>query len=682
MKKCEKRKCNKFFRMILTLVLCSVLVSTLPPVQLRAAGKTLSVETAKNMALSQSGDYSGLKNKLELAKVEYMDSIQSIKEKEKNQRTFRWSPLLNFKFPEKPDLAEEFEYTYKPLELQSQIEMLNHSLTDCIYKVYEEVSLSFVEVYVLQETIAYNEERKAACEESLKKNKRRLVAGLASQTDVDNLEKELKNLAGTIASDKRSFEVAKEKLGLMLGIDISTSYVFENPFVTASLDRSIEDTLIEYTLEHDDMYYQAKEAAANGLMELDTNYDLMRSQYGSHMQIVDSFIYKAKNGEKLDAAEFKLAYKELLEKVDARWQGKKRILFIKIPKEWFKGAIDGVRYVEDEPYALYESAVNYQGLYFEEQMVRSELIASVKDSYENYVSTQNTCLTLEQDVKRVKSDLEAAMSLNVIGELSYEEYMLVKDEYESLQMDLLNAKAAHSETLYSFDRLTCGALSTYLEGGSLEMSSAQGGMSYVVEDKGEGVYYYIHSMVENNVFELGLSVSDDLDMSITGFELWVNGLQVGKRTEPDKTIRHLALDINEVDRAFIRLYDGDVVIDDCDIDPSVYSEKLVIRSYHVETALDDYLGTYTVGTTGTLNLLELSIRPEADQAIEFYNIKNSDGKYLVNDSKRSVESKFRYLGLATKSLEDLIICLYDSEGNLLYEAQFRSEDQTLRKKGE
>lgn len=682
MKKCGKRRYDMFLKFVSALILGSVLAGCLPPLQLQAAAKPLSVETAKNMALSQSDKYLGLKNELELAQVEYVDAIQSIKEKERNQRTFRWSPLLNFKFPEKPDLAEEFEYTYKPLELQAEIDMLNHSLTDCVYGVYETVSLSFVKAYVLQESIAYNEERKKNCETALEKNKRRLVSGLASQTDVENLEKDLKNLNNTIASDKRSFEAAKEKLGGMIGIDISTSYVLENPFVSATLDRTIEEELIEYTLEHDDTYYQAKEAAANGLLELDTNYDLMRNQYGSKLQLIDKFIYQVKNGEKLDSAEFKLSYKELLKNVDARWQGKKKILFISIPKEWFKGAIDGVRYVEDEPYALYESAVKYQGLYFDEQTAKKELISGVKNSYENYVSTQNTCLELEQQIEKTKKDLDAAMNLNVIGELSYEEYMQVKEEYESLQMDLLNAKSAHSETLYSFDRLTCGALTAYLKGESLKMSSAEGGLSYVVEDKGEGVYYYIHSMVENNVFELGLSVPDDLDISITDFELWVNGVQIGGRTEISKNIRHLALDINNVDKAFIRLYDGDTVVDDCTFNPSVYSDKLIVRSYRVETAVDDLVGTYAVENIRQMNTLELSFYPAADQPIKFYNIKTADGTYLVSDAKVSIEEKFRYLGLAANSLEDLTICLYDRSEKLLYEAQFRSVDQTLRKKGE
>lgn len=668
-------------RALLSVLLCSIFMTALPmPAQ--AAEKKLSVQTAKSMALSESSDYTKLKNELALAKVQYTQSVKSIKLKEKNQKTFRWSPLLNFKFPEKPDLTDEFEYTYKPLELQSQIDVLNHSIADCVYGIYEDVQLSFLSVYVLQEKIAYNEKRIASYQETLNKNKARLLKGQANQSDIDALEKKLETLNETLAADSRSFEAKKEKLGQLIGIDVSTSYSFQSPFVTATLSREIEDELIEYTLEHDDAYYQAQMASANGLLELNTNYSLMKNQYGSKIRMIDSFINQAKRGEKLDSAAFKLKYGELLESVDKPWQGKKKILFIKVPKEWFKGAIDGIRYVEDEPYALYETAVEYQGLYAEEQAMKKELTASVKDYYENYVSAQNTAASLAKEVAKKEKELKQAGYYNIAGKMTYEEYSQVQEEYEELQMDYLEAKAAYSEILYSFDRLTCGALSAYLKGDGIELSAAEGGRSYIVEDEGTGIYYYIHSMVENNIFELGLSVPTDSETEVTDYELWVDGMQIGSRTNVKKAIRHLALDIAEVDRVFIRLYNGDTFIDDCDIDPSVYSEKLTITNYRTELAEDGKIGTYTAKNSAATGMLELTLKLNADQMAAFYNIKTADGKYLVNSKKLSVKDKFSYLAAAEGSLDELTICLYDSDGKLLYEARLQSSDQTIWKKEE
>lgn len=675
------KRINRICRWFSAMLVCCLLVGSVPVIPTEAANKNLTVEVAKNMALAQSSDYTKLKNKLALAKLQYSQAIKAIKLKEKNQRTFRWSPLLNFKFPEKPDLSDQMEYSYKPLELQSEIDTINHSITDCVYGIYEEVELSFVEVYLLQEKISFNEQRIASYQETLDKNKARLMAGLANQSDSDALEKKLETLKDTLLSDKRSFESAKEKLGGMIGIDVSTSYNFQSPLVDADLDRTMEDQLIAYTLEHDDSFYQTQTATANGLLQLNTNYSLMQAQYGTgNMRIIDSFISQAKRGEKLDSAAFKLKFEEFLTAVDKPWQGKKKILFIKVPKEWFKGAIDGIRYVEGEPYVLYESALEYQSLYADEQAQKKELTDSVKSSYDNYVSTRNSCQALEKEVNKKAEELKKASILNTTGQMSYEEYEQVQTEYEELQMDSLDAKAAYSQVLYSFDRLTCGAISSYLNGDSITMSAAEGGQSYVVEDEGEGVYYYIHSMVSDNLFEIGLSVLDNFDISITDFELWVDGIQVGERTNVSKTIRHLALDMQEVNRVFIRLYDGEDFVDDCDIDPSVYSGKLIIKSYRVETTEETQIGTYTISTNSVTGLLEIKMKMNADLQAVSYNIKTQDGKYLISDKKISIGETFRYLAAAESSLEELVLCLYDEQGQLLTEADFRTSDQTIHKK--
>ena len=203
-----------------------------------------------------------------------------------------------------------------------------------------------------------------------------------------------------------------------------------------------------------------------------------------------------------------------------------------------------------------------------------------------------------------------------------------------------------------------------------------------MEDEGQGVYYYIHSMVENNIFELGLSVPADFDISITDYELWVDGIRVGERTGVTQSIRHLALDVKEVKRVFIRLYDGDTVIDDCDFNPAIPSGKLMIKTYHVETTDDDYIGTYTTNLNAATGLLELKILMNPDQTAASYNLKTENGVYLISEEKIPVKERFRYLAAMESSLETLTLCLYDETGALLCEARFKSLDRTIRKKDE
>ena len=66
-------------RILVVLLVCAVLLGGMPMTAAKAANRTLSMKTAKSMALAQSADYTKLMNKLALAKVQYTQSVKSIK---------------------------------------------------------------------------------------------------------------------------------------------------------------------------------------------------------------------------------------------------------------------------------------------------------------------------------------------------------------------------------------------------------------------------------------------------------------------------------------------------------------------------------------------------------------------------------------------------------------------------
>lgn len=678
-----EQKARRRLRTCTALILvCSILLGGIYAFseQMPAAAKSLGLRMAEKLAYANSTQYAQLKRRLALTEIQYVQSVKSIRMKEKNQKTFRWSPLLNFKFPEKPALADEFEYQYKPLELQSGIDSIRHSLDQCIHTVNENTALQFVSVYKLQVSIDYNEKRLESYRKTLAKNKVRLAAGLATKTDIATMEKKVNTLASTVAADMRSFESAKARLSEWIGMDVTTGYTFESPFTTVELDRTVLKQLIGYTLEHDDEFYKTRLETSNGLLEMNTNYRLMLNHFGSGtMSCIDSYIDQARRGEKIDADAFKSAFNEMLERADQPWVGKKKILFIKVPKIWFKGAVDGQRYVEDEPYVLYENALEYQGLMADQKTAQKELESNVTSAFEVYISTKNSYESLLAQNRAQEKELAAARVKNLMGEMEYEDYLSVQEEYEEMQMDTLEAEAAYSEAIYSLDRITCGAVRKYMSGEDISLNTTEGGESYVVEDESEGVYYYIHSLVSDNLFELGITVPDDYEIDITSYELWVDGTQVGERTEADKTLRHLALDLDHTTRVWIRLYNDNTFIDDCEIDPSEYSGLLTIRSYRVEQGEDTLVGSYTGKADAMLGVYDLTFTMEPDELATQFNVRTADGAWLIGEEKQPVGSSFRYLSLTENSLADLVICFYDESGALLYEARLNTEDGTIHK---
>lgn len=621
--------------------------------------KNISLTQSINMGMAKSRDYRKTKSKIALKQVKYKEAIKTIRLKKKNMSTFRWSPLLNFKFPEKATLAQEFEFTYKPVQIQSEIDVLNHQLTDIKYEVKEEVSNLYTESYTYQEKISYKEELMKRYKENLQKNQARLLTGEAKQSDIDKIQSSISAVENVLASDKRAFEKDKSDLTDLIGLDITSGYQFSNPYVESTIDRDKLDWLISQTLERSQSYYEAKMNTKMMLTSLDTNYRLMSNQYGKQMGYISSYVSQAKNGSQIDTDAFKSSYDNFLTAVDSHWTGKKRILFVRIPREWFKGSIDGVRYVEDDPYALYTNVLEYQEAVSDQSAANKDITKQVKDGFENLVTAKNTYEYSKTQTEKSSEELTKAELKNKIGELSFEEYDDIRQEYEELQISTMENLELYSQQLYSYDRLTCGAITQLLNSKGNTLSAGNQGISNADEDK-SGIYYSISSIVEDNIFELGINKTDDCKTEITHFELWINGTQIGTRTELGQLIRHLTLDLEQTDNVIIRLYEDDKFIAECKIDPQQYSGQLNIETTVIaEDAAVEELGTYTYKLNKKTGMVTFQIMPNEDVKAAYFKLTNEAGKYIYSDEPCDINSELKYLSVLTKDLSKIRVILYD-----------------------
>lgn len=645
-----------------------------------AAGRSLNVTQARSMAMADSRSYKKLKNKLILAQVKYQEAVKSIKLKKKNMATFRWTPLLSFKFPEKPDLAEAFEFTYKPLQIQSEINSVRHEMSVVKYDVYESVGNKFTEVYTLQETIAFYEEQLGAGEETLRRNQARLLVGEANVNDIESIEKSLNSLRSKLTGAMRDFEKTKKKLGEMINLDVTSGYEFQNPYVETGMTRSDLDKIRQSALDQDHAYYEAKVNTQLQRISMDTNYSLMRGQYGQKMNRLDSFINAARNGRKTDSDALKAEYDKMLEDVDAPWQGNIRILFIKIPKEWFKGQISGVRYVEDEPYTLYTNILEYQEAAADEADAKKELLDSVEDAYDNAVTAKNAYETMKREVESLKKDVDAGLLLNKAGSLSFDELKSLQELYEENQMTLLETLSTYTQSLYTLDSISCGAVTSLLYMAGTGMEAVAGGNSLVTEETEEGAVYYITTSVEDNIFEVGIYIPEDYTLEITSFELWVDGIQIGERTESGKTIRHLALDKDHAEKVIIRMYNGDTFVDDCPINPLEYEGPLEETGGYVPDRKEDLVAAEYQTEKGANGIMSITIRPRGESGSPaYYTVENREGKRLYGDDLISIDEPFTYLSLLNGDLVELRVRFYSDSREELYAAEFDTANLKLIK---
>ncbi len=639
--------------------------------------RTISLAQAQRMAISTSSDITKKNNQLILKRMKYVEAVKGIKAKVKNLRSFRWSPLLSFKFPEQLTLSEEYELNVKPLTLQTEINNLVHSIKDMENEIIHEVNQLYFDIYYLQEMTAFTQNRLDAAAVQLEKNTSKLKTGDATQTDVDRAQSSVDTLTTSLSNQLRDFENAKKKLSDMVGMDVSVGYKFANGFKTASIPRDALAELIQYTLDNDQAFYETKAAASTALLNLESYEDFMRDEYGSKMDRVQSYINMAKDEMDVDYAAFQLNYNKMLKELDKPWAGKMRILFFSFTMEWFKGEIDGTRYIEDEMYAVYTACMEYANAKREQTMMEKQLKTQVSDTYETLVTGWNSYQSLQKQVELSEKVLEKTKTLNTLGKATYQEVADEQEAYQDAQISALDSLKEYNNTLSEFDRLTCGAVTKYLRDAGMGLLTGESGDAYALLDPINDPYYYIYTSVADLIFFVGISIPDNFEPGIDSFEIWYDGTQIGKRTPVGQEISHLALDYKDTGKLLIRLYNGDEYVDECEIDASVPRDVIEIEGEQVPDPTR-VIGTYKLSTKmeGGVSVSELKIDVNAAEGVELYTLTYGDKKVYTTEP-RPVKEAFSYLTILAASLDNVVLTLYDRNENEMYDARFDTQTGEL-----
>lgn len=666
---------------ILIVLLCFSLISSLfvlSPVN-AAAPKTLQAAQAQNMTLSNNTEITKTYNEILLKEIQYTEAVKEIKAKVKNLTSFRWTPLLSFKFPEQLDMSEEYDLNVKPLNLQTEIDILRHKMTAQEGEELAKINKAYLTAYVNQEKVSFTEERLTAAEEELARNQARLATGQATQSDIDTMQKSVDTLTSDLAQQKRNLQTALEEVSDLIHLDVTSGYTLASPVVDAEIPRADLESIIQHAMDESQTIYEAKMAVSTAKVNMDSYESLMRSQYGSKLNVIDNFLNQVRRGEDVDYAAFQLKYNEMLESFDSPWNGSVKILFFRFTKEWFKGEIDGTRYIENDLYALLTACKEYQSAVSDLESAEKTLRSEITSSYEAIVTARNAYLTLEDTVEQNRQDLERLSALNQQGKAEYSEVKTKQEEYQSSQMDYIDALAEYNELLYDLDATTCGAISPYFSSGSVSTDVGTGADSYVVDDA-TVPHYYIYTDVSDLVFVFGLEIPEDFEPAITDFEIWYEGTQIGERTPADQQLRHLALDYQGTSTLTVRLYADDTFVSECEIDTTVPRDVLPIEgAQETQEAAETQCGSYKVETVphGSISTSTLTLTLDAGLGAAYYRIENAEGTSVYSDELIPVDESFTYLTLLIGSLGEVRLSLYDKDQALIGTASFHEDTQTI-----
>jgi hypothetical protein len=642
-----------------------------------AINKTFHLIQAQKLALANCFELQKTYNEILLKRMKLVESVNAIRASARNKQTLRWTPLITFKLPEKLNYPEEIELVMKPLTLTAEIHMLEHKMNDQRFIIIERVNVLFFSVYVLQEKVRFTEEILQSAQLELSRNRARLAAGTAQQSDIDTMQKNIEKLIGDLARYKRTFHNEKDELSELIELDITTGHSFAPPLQTAQISREHLDSIILHTLDRDHTFYQLKMDESLALINLNTTEELFRKQYGTKINVINPFIITARNGGRINNAAFRIQYDAMVKTFDAPWDGQIRILFIRFTREFMKGQISGTRYIDDEQYALFTACKEYTAARRDREKEERAIRRLVSNEFESLITAKNSAASMIRAVEDTQQQLDRVIGLNKIGKADYDEVKEKQEDYQAIQLDAIDALAAYNDLITNFDRLTCGAITKLLRGQELDTDSGAGGLSLPSEQ----VHYYIYSDVADVSFIFGLDVPDDFEPEITHFELWYEGVQIGARTAVDRRIKHLTLAVADNDIAQVRLFDGDDFIAQCNADITIARDILQIPKIEqpTEQTTEKTIGSYKieVNLDGGVSVSTLTLDFNLTVGAGFYRIIYGENE-VIDSQLIKADEGFRYLSLLLTALDDVTILIYDKDSQPLGEAWFNTSDLTIK----
>ncbi|MCR5777169.1 MAG: hypothetical protein K6G84_07120 [Lachnospiraceae bacterium] len=697
----------------------SMLISGYPgnmltPVKVHAAGN-FTLNMATKAALANNKTYKKTKAQIETQQMKYVDAVTSIQKRKKSLSSFRWSPLLSFKFPQDPKMDDEYTWTYKPLQIQTNITNLRHKLSDVVYASKEEVSALYVDIYVSDVKIEFLKDVIAGLERDKERTTARIAEGTGNPNDIRKIDNSLKKYKSALAKEERASRINKGKMMKFTGLDVSTGYTFTNPFVTAEIPRNSLDKLIKVAKERDHDFYVQKMTTSLALTSLKLNHQLMKSQYGHKLDQLSPYINQAYKGMEIDTNAFQKATNAFIEAVDKKWKGKRRILFFSFTLEWFMGDTDGSRYIEDNPYALATSAGEYLDALEDQKTAEAELESSIKNDFENIVTARNAYLNMYETNAELYETIQKDKVRNIAGDFPLDELTDEQSELAANGLDEIDLLAAYTKLLFSFDRKTCGGITEYLASAKADVKSSSGGNSYktpgtekdsgddgyvdsedkdptsdfvtdsnggdsyLEADKIKGAYYYIETHIEDRMFTFGVSIPEDTKPKITHYELWVNDTRIGERTAVGDEIRHLTLALDNADKTSVKMFSSGKLVDICEIDSSVTRAELKLTSSYkvIREEAPRTVAAYKSSISDSPAKVTLEFTREEGEKIGFYVVTDEDGNALLSGDHYKIDEPFSYLAAIAGDFSKLKVQFYDSSDEFLYTGNFNTSKKTI-----
>lgn len=628
-----------------------------------AFGETLlDIDTCRRMTLENSFELKSVKMDLIKKDIEKNQAIEGIKDIRKKESTVRFSLLFNIEFPEKHGMPKEIKLVMKIPQIEREISVLKEKYKYEQIKAINSLDMLYFDILLKEYEIENYGKLLEESNKALEVNNFRVATGLGDPEDIKYLEKSYGDLEKEYRTALMDYQNKKENMGKLIGIEINENHKFDDSaLIIASVEREDLKDILNFALSKDFNLFKEKKETELAIRNVKEISSIYKKQFSSKVNVLDSQLRKSE----IDIDTFYEKYKEALDNIDSPWRRyyKINMLFftIKIPYRWFQGEYDGLRYFEDEKYALFLAVVDREKQIKKEEDARDKFVQSVRNNYNNLKNSEIAYLTAKEQMIKAEEDYNNKADLNKIGRLSLQELDKASKEFVNSQNSLYSLLIDYNKSLSSFNFQVSGYLDKYFGNESVEKFDLESGISNKVD---EGVNtWYVKNSIDDYKFTFGIRLGDDSDY--THYELYTNqNYRVGEKVEIDKEISHLPIAFENASSFYVKLYSDKLLKAIGEFEGDDYTGTLEIQDvennkYKVGT----YIGSYEFESNNIYSSLKVKVNE--DISASGYKVKL--GEKNLSDLLE-LDKEYRSLSLLENDIEKMEIELYKDD-NLIYKTK-------------
>ncbi len=524
-----------------------------------AQNQILTLDDAIKIALENSFDIQNVKMERVNKQIAKNQAYEAIADVRKNESTVKFSLLFNIKFPQKHGMPKEIDLILKVPKIEKDILVLNRKIEYEHWNIIFKTKLAYYKVLLENYRKENYKTRLEDMNGVLAKIDRQVKTGIGDEKDLKFIKSEYEKLKTKYKTSVTNLEDAKWELGNLIGIDIATGYDFDDSaLLTVDIQRDELEKIIDFGITKDLSVYMAKCKMDLAIRDTNEIRSIYVDRFGSKVAVLESQLSK----KKIDVDTFYEKYNQALDNIARPWKSYYviNLLFfkIKIPLRWFQGKFDGLRYFEDEKYALFLSVMERNKAIAEEEQARTDYYKKIKASFSTLKMVERLYNDLNDKIDIHQSAYESKLRKNKIGLISFTDLERDKIDYYNSVDSLYEAFIEYNNMIATFDFETCGYISSAKSSGGIQAKSLESGDSHKnQENSQDGKFkYYVINQFDGYKFIFGVILPDDVD--ITHYELYTDkDVKIGQRTAITKTLSSIPIVFDKVNCFYVKFYKGD-----------------------------------------------------------------------------------------------------------------------------